>query len=134
MLANSLSTLPAFFAFLAVALGILGVFIALYVRITPYAEFALIREGNAAAAVSLSGTLMGFALPVAEVIRNTRALSDLAVWATIACLVQMLAYLVTRLTLPGLARDIPAGKTASAIFLAGVSIAVGLVNAACMVF
>ena len=132
MPADTLSTLPSFLAFLAVAAAVLAAFLAVYVRLTPYAEFALIREGNLAAAVSLSGALLGFAVPVASVIRNTRSLLDLAVWAVVACLVQLAAYVAARLTLPHLAQDIPAGRVAPALFLAALSLAVGLVNAACM--
>jgi putative membrane protein len=134
MPADTLSTLPSFLAFLAVSAAVLALFLAVYLRATPYREVALIREGNVAAAVSLSGALVGFALPVANVIRNTRSLGDLAVWAAVACLVQLAAYLAARLTLPHLARDIPEGKVAPALFLAALSISVGLLNAACMEF
>lgn len=131
---DTLSTLPSFLAFLAVSSAVLAAFAAIYVQVTPYREVALIREGNVAAAVSLSGTLVGFALPVANVIRNTRSLADLAIWAVVACLVQLGAYLAARFTLPHLARDIPEGKVAPALFLAALSVAVGLLNAACMEF
>lgn len=131
---DTLSTLPSFLAFLAVSSAVLAAFVAIYVQVTPYREVALIREGNVAAAVSLSGTLVGFALPVANVIRNTRSLADLAIWAVVACLVQLGAYLAARFTLPHLARDIPEGKVAPALFLAALSVAVGLLNAACMEF
>jgi putative membrane protein len=133
MIAHSISTLPSFLAYLALALVILAVFLRVYVWVTPYREIALIREGNLAAAVSLSGTMLGFALPVAEVIRSSRDLTDLAAWSVIACLVQLLTYLVARVTLPHLAQDIPAGQVGPALFLAALSVTVGLVNAACMV-
>jgi putative membrane protein len=132
MLAHSISTLPSFLAYLALALLILALFLRVYVTFTPYREFALIREGNLAAAVSLAGTIIGFALPVADVIRNSRDLVDLATWSVVACLVQLLVYLAARLTMPHLAEDIPAGKVASALFLAALSVGVGLINAACM--
>jgi putative membrane protein len=132
MISSSISTLPSFVAYLAVASAVLGVFLAVYVRFTPYPELALIRDGNAAAAVSLSGTLVGFSLPVASVIRNSRDLVDLAIWSAIACTVQLLTYGIARRALPRLPEDIPAGKLAPAIFLAALSLAVGLVNAACM--
>jgi putative membrane protein len=132
MLQYTISTLPSFAAFFAVAAGVLAVFVAIYMQVTPYAELSLVREGNVAAAVSLGGTLVGLALPVANVVRNSHALLDVAVWGVIACLVQLLAYAAARFAVPQLAKDIPAGKVAPAIFLAAVSIAVGLVNAACM--
>lgn len=132
MLADSLATLPDFLAYFAVAAAILAVFLFIYVKVTPYHEIALIREGNSAAATSLSGTLIGFALPVANVIENSHNLVDLAVWSAIACLVQLAAYGAARLTLPHIARDIPEGKMAPAVFLAALSVGVGLINAACM--
>jgi putative membrane protein len=132
VIAHSISTLPSFLAYLALALGVLAIFLRIYVTVTPYREFALIREGNLAAAVSLSGTLIGFALPVADVIRNSKDLVDLVAWSSVACLVQLLTYLVARFALPHLTEDIPAGKVAPAVFLAALSIAVGLINAACM--
>ena len=77
---------------------------------------------------------MGFALPVANVIAHSDTLLDLAAWGAVAGIVQILAYLSMRLSLPRLAQDIPAGKVASAIFLAAVSLTVGLINAACMTY
>ena len=132
MFTDSISTLPAFLTYLAVALAIMAGFLFIYVSFTPYREISLIREGNTAAAVSLSGTLIGFALPVANVIENSHNLLDLALWSAIACALQVATYLVTRVALPQIAADIPAGKVAPAVFLAAMSIAVGLINAACM--
>ena len=132
MFADSISTLPSFLTYFAVAVTILAAFLFVYLNFTPYREIALIREGNTAAAVSLSGTLVGFALPVANVIENSHNLVDLVLWASIACVVQLLTYVAARATLPHLAKDIPEGKLAPAIFLAALSVSLGLINAACM--
>lgn len=132
MLADSISTLPAFLTYFAIAMAITAAFLLVYLQVTPYREIALIRDGNSAAAVSLSGTLIGFALPVANVVENSHNLADLAIWSVIACVVQISAYVVARLALPQIAKDIPAGRLAPAIFLAALSVSVGLINAACM--
>jgi putative membrane protein len=129
---SPVSTLPAFVVYFVVAGAILAVFIAVYVWFTPYREFALIRAGNPAAAISLSGTMLGFALPVAAVIRNSVNLVELAAWSAIACTVQLLTYLVARRMLPKLPEQIEAGTIAPAVFLAALSLSVGLINAACM--
>ena len=129
-----LTTLPAFLAYFAVAMGLLVLFLLVYLNVTPYQEVALIRAGNAAAAVSLAGALLGFAMPVANVIAHSDTLIDLAAWGVIAGVIQILAYLVTRFTLPQLTQDIPSGRIAPAIFLAVVSLTVGLINAACMTY
>ena len=59
MLTQSLSGLPAFLSYFATAIGLLALFLAVYVFITPYREITLIREGNAAAAASLGGAVLG---------------------------------------------------------------------------
>ena len=129
-----LTTLPAFLAYFAVAMGLLVLFLLVYLNVTPYHEVALIRAGNAAAAVSLAGALLGFAMPVANVIAHSDTLIDLASWGAIAGVIQILAYLAARLTLPQLNQDIPAGRIAPAIFLAAISFCIGLINAACMTY
>lgn len=128
----SLTHLPAFLAYFGTALALVAGFLLIYLNVTPYDEIALIRSGNNAAATSLVGSLLGFAMPVANVIAHSDGLPDLLAWGAIAGLVQILAYLTARFTLPHLTEDIPAGKTAPALFLAGLSVSVGLINAACM--
>ena len=132
MLPKVLVTLPAFLAYFAVAIALIAAFLLVYLNVTPYHEMALIRAGNSAAAVSLSGALLGFAMPVANVIAHSDTLIDLASWGAIAGIIQILAYLVARFTFPQLNQDVPAGKLAPAIFLAAISLGVGVINAACM--
>ena len=134
MPSHLLTMLPAFLAYFAVAIVLLALFLLVYLNVTPYHEVTLIRAGNTAAAISLAGALLGFAMPVANVIAHSDTLVDLASWGVIAGVIQILAYLAARLTLPQLNQDIPAGKTAPAIFLAVVSLSVGLINAACMTY
>ena len=134
MLPKMLSLLPVFLAYFAVAVALITVFLLVYVNVTPYDEFALIRQGNVAAAVSLSGSLFGFAMPVANVIAHSDTLGDLAAWGAIAGMIQLLTYLVARFAMPHLAEDIPAGKISEATFLAALSLVVGLINAACMTY
>ena len=80
MLPKMLTLLPAFLSYFAVAVALIAVFLLVYVNVTPYDEMALIRQGNTAAAVSLSGALIGFAMPVANVIAHSDTLVDLAAW------------------------------------------------------
>jgi putative membrane protein len=134
MLTQSLAGLPSFLFYFATAIGLLLLFLLAYVFITPYREIALIREGNAAAAASLSGALLGFVLPLASAITHSVNLIDMAVWGLIASIVQLLVYGVGRLLLPDLARDIPAGKVATGVFLGALSLAIGILNAACMTY
>jgi len=121
-----------FLVYLAVALVYLGVFLAVYVRVTPYPEIRLIRQGNVAAGYSLSGAVLGFAVPLASAIEHSVNLVDMALWALIAMLVQVCAYVAVKVMIPSIARDIAEGHTAQGLFLGALSLAVGLLNAACM--
>lgn len=134
MLTQSLAGLTSFLSYFAAAIGLLILFVLFYVLITPYREFALIRQGNPAAAASLSGAMLGFVLPLASAIAHSVSLPDMAVWGSVALVVQLSVYLVARLLLPDLARDIPAGKVATGVFLGALSLAVGILNAACMTY
>lgn len=132
MLTHFLTALPSFFAYFGVAIAMIAVFLLVYLNVTPYAEIALIRDGNVAAAVSLSGALFGFVMPVANAIAHSESLADLMAWGAVAGVVQILAYIAARHAFPKMNGDIPAGKVAPAIFLAVLSMSVGLVSAACM--
>ena len=134
MPAHFLATLPNFLAYLATAIVLLVAFVTIYLYVTPYDEIALIRGNNTAAAISLSGALLGFAMPIANVIAHSDTLLDLAVWGVVAGVVQLLAWGVARVALPQLQENIAAGRTAPATFVAAFSITVGLLNAACMTY
>jgi putative membrane protein len=126
--------LPAFISHFFAAVLLLAVFITIYVRITPYREITLIREGNVAAAASLSGAFIGYTLALASAISNSLGLIDMLIWGGIALIVQLLAFTVCRFVLPELISDIPQNKLASGVFLGGVSISLGLLNAACLTY
>ena len=134
MPAHFLATLPNFLAYIGAAAVLLTAFIAIYLFVTPYDEIKLIRENNIAASISLSGAVLGFAMPIANVIAHSDTLLDLAVWSLIAGLVQLAAWGVARVSLPRLKEDIAANRSAPAIFAAALSLTVGLINAACMTY
>ena len=123
-----------FLIYFAVALLLLVAFTFIYVKVTPYNEIALIREGNTAAAISLSGALLGFALPLASTVANAVNLLDLALFAALATVVQLIVFVFARMLMPGLTESIEGGNVAKATFLAAVSISVGLLNAAALVY
>ncbi len=130
----SLAGFGSFLLYFALAVLFVVLYLAIYVRVTPYREFALVREGNAAAAASVSGSLLGFVLPLAAaVIQSVNAL-DMAVWAVVALLVQIAVYLAVRALMPGVVRHIPEGRVGAGVVLGMVSLAAGILNAACMTY
>ena len=121
-----------FLVYLGVSLAYLAVFVAIYIRITPYRELQLIREGNMAAAFSLSGAILGFIVPLASAVQHSVNLVDMALWGAIAMLVQLAAYVAVKLLIPTLTEDITNNKGSTGFFLGSISLGVGLLNAACM--
>jgi putative membrane protein len=89
-----INALPAFASFFATAIGLLGGFLALYVLVTPYNELALIRSGNTAAAVSLGGALLGFAMPIAVSVAVSHNLYAMIGWGVVAGALQLLTYVL----------------------------------------
>ena len=131
---SSLLGLGAFGAYFGISIGLLMVFAMLYALITPYPELSLIREGNMAAACSYSGALLGFVIPLASAVTHSVSLTDMIVWGFVALVVQAAAFLVVKLIFPSIIQDIPHNQTAKGLFLGVVSLAVGIVNAACMTY
>jgi putative membrane protein len=123
-----------FLVYLAISSVLLAVFITLYVKITPYRELALIRENNMAAAFSLSGTVIGMVIPLANAVEYSVNPVDMAIWGFIALAIQLLVFVIARVALPTIVVDIPAGKQAAGFFLGAISVAAGVLNAACMTY
>jgi len=131
-----INSLPAFASFFVTAIILMLAFLAIYVRITPYSELELIRAGNEAAAISLGGAVIGFALPIAVSVAVSHNLYAMIGWGVVASCLQLLpfvvAFIAARLALPRLNESIPQGKLASGIFLASLAIGVGILNAGCI--
>jgi putative membrane protein len=129
---QSLAGLPAFLLYFTLAMALLALFIAVYVAVTPYRELTLIREGNAAAAISLGGAVVGFVLPLARAVTQSVSALDLVVWGLVALVVQVVVFFVVGKLVPRFAEAIKEGRTSAAILLAALAIGVGLLNAAAM--
>ncbi|MEA1832998.1 DUF350 domain-containing protein [Methylobacterium durans] len=130
----SISGLPAFLAYFAAALGLVGLYLAFYLTATPHREIALIRADNNAAAIALGASLIGYALPLSMAIYNAQTLLDCIIWGLVALVVQILIYWLVRLLVPDLSARIARGEVAGAILLAAASIAGGLIDAAAMTY
>ncbi|PRY04877.1 DUF350 domain-containing protein [Paraburkholderia sp. BL25I1N1] len=110
---------------------ILG-FAAVYLKVTPFDELALIRDGNVAALLSFAGALIGFCLTLASSIAHNSTLMLVLVWAVGAMIVQVATYaLLTRL-LPGMNQAIETRNTAMGGLMGTASLVVGIINAACL--
>jgi putative membrane protein len=74
-------------------------------------------------------------LPLASAVVHSVNPWDMALWAAIALAVQIVVYLAVRLALPDVVvRHIPEGKVSAGVLLGAVSLAAGILNAACMTY
>lgn len=131
-LSESLAGLPAFLLYFALSLALLAVFLAVYLAVTPYSELTLIRQGNAAAAISLAGAVVGFVLPLARAVTQSVSALDLVAWGAVALVVQVVVFLLVGKLVPRFPEAIRNGQVAGATLLAALAVAVGLLNAASM--
>lgn len=133
MFGDLLETLPAFLTHFALAVLLAVGFLAAYVTITPHRELALIRAGNTAAALQLTGTFAGWALPMAIVTGHAISLLDMLVWGLVSLLAQLLVFFVISRGFRGIEARIAEGCNASGVFLGGAALCFGILQAGCMV-
>jgi len=130
----SLQYVDDFLIYLVLALALLGIFSWLYDKVTPYDEMQLIRNGNTAAAIAYSGAIIGLALPLGSAVAHSVNPVDMVIWGVFSLAVQVLVYFLVRRLLPQLNDHIPEDKPGPAIMLAAMSLAAGIINAACLTY
>jgi putative membrane protein len=128
------ATLPDFLAYLALSIVLLVAFVTAYVLVTPQHELPLIRQGNVSASIVFGGTLLGFALPLASAVAHSVSIIDLLLWGAIAGVVQGIASLLLRMVIRDLRAHIEADRLSVAITMASLKLAMGLLNAAAIVY
>ena len=131
-LKNNLTDLPQFLAFFVVSLFMLIVFVAVYTRVTRHDEIKLIKENSVAAAVAFSGSMIGFALPLASAMISSLTILEMIIWGVVALIVQIVVYLLVRLPMPRVSERIEKNEIAAGIWLGASSLAAGILNAASM--
>ena len=124
------SGFPLTLLHVSVALVILAAGAALYAVVTPHREIQLIREGNAAAALSFGGVLVGIALPLAFALAASTSVLEIALWGATTIVVQLALFWAVDLLLRGLPQRIKQGEIAAAALLVGAKLAVAAILAA----
>ena len=127
-----LANLSEFLLFFVAAAALTLIFVVLYTHVTRHNELALIKKNSTAAALAFSGSLIGFALPLASTMINSVTVVEMVLWGLVALIVQVLVYLVIRLPMPRISERIEADEVAAGIWLGSCSIVAGILNAAAM--
>ncbi|MCI0757105.1 DUF350 domain-containing protein [Teichococcus vastitatis] len=113
-------------------LALLALGVAIYMAITPFHEMRLIRAGNTAAGIVMAGSMLALSIPLAATLATSRFTLDILIWGLVALVLQLLTFVIVTLLIRGLRGMIEAGNLAAAWMLAGVQIAVALLNAGAM--
>jgi putative membrane protein len=131
-----------FLIYLGVSLPLLGFGIYIFMRTTPYKEFAIIADGAdisdehkvlaaQAAAYDLGGKVVGLALVLASAIFHSVNPGDLVIWGLIGTVFQVVVFYLFEFVTPfTVIKEIPKGNVSVGIFSAFISVATSLVLAA----
>lgn len=128
----SLAGLPSFLAYFVAAAIALLVYAFAYTKLTTHNEWALINQGKSSPAIALGGSLIAFALPLSSALVHSVSIVDFLIWALIAFVIQIATYFTVRMFVSNLSERITNNEMSAGIFVATASLAVGLLNAACM--
>ena len=130
VLQSFLAGVPVLLLHFSVTVLLLGGGVSLYLIVTPHHEIRLIRNGNTAAAVSLSGAVLGLGLPLAVCMARSVNVLDIVIWGAITLVLQLVAYRVADLVLRDLPGRIEKDEIGPAILLVAIKLAISFINAA----
>ena len=109
-----------------------GLFVVIYMRVAPFHELALIRQGIVAPALSLGGATIGFSLTVASSILHNDSYALFLMWGSCGLVVQVITYALLARAFPRLPDQLAGNNVAAGASAGVLSLVVGIINAACM--
>ncbi len=127
-----LANLIEFLYFFGTAAVLTVVFTVIYWAVTSHNELKLIKENSAAAAAAFSGSLIGFVLPLVNVMVTSFGIVEMILWSGVALIVQIIVYFLVLIPMPRISERIEANEISAGIWLGAASLAGGMLNAAAM--
>ena len=122
--------LPFLILHFFVTLAMLACGVVLYTLTPPHKDFALVKEGNLAASISLSGAILGLAIPLGFCMASSVNVAEIIIWGILAVAIQIVVFRLCDLLLKDLSTRIEEGELAPSILLAGIKLSVAAINAA----
>ena len=116
--------------YFGVALVMLVVFAFAYVKITPARELELIKNGNVACALSLSGAMIGFCITLVSSMLHSVGMLSFVIWGLAAAVIQILVYFAATHLIPEANAELQINNVAVGVLCVGWSVSSGIVNAA----
>lgn len=115
---------------------LMAIGVVIFIFTTKTKEFKLIGEGNKSAGIVIAGRTIGLAIILYSAIANSVSPADLAVWAGIGIVTQVIANFLAEILTPGfnIAEALEKDNMAVAIALFGMFVSIGLVIAGCLTY
>jgi putative membrane protein len=123
-----------YLAFLGAGLGLWAASLLAYLWVTPMRELTLVREGNVAASLSLSGAALGLALPLGSLAVHAVGLADMALWGVLSLTLQVVFYVVAGRWSRAVAQMIAADNRAVGVLAGTMAICLGVISACCLTY
>ncbi len=121
---------PQTLAHAGVSLCLLAAGSVAYALLTPHREIQEIRDGNAAAAVSYGGVIIGLAIPLAVSLMASTSIVELAIWGAAVTALQLLLFRIADFALRGLPERVEEADVSAAVLLVAAKLAASLLVAA----
>ena len=116
--------------YFGVALVMLVVFAFAYVKITPARELELIKNGNVACALSLSGAMIGFCITLVSSMLHSVGMLSFVIWGLAAAVIQILVYFAATHLITEANAELQNNNVAVGVLFFGLSVSIGILNAA----
>ena len=108
----------------------LVVFAFVYLRITPARELELIKNGNIACALSLSGAMIGFCITLVSSMLHSVGMLSFVIWGVAAAVIQILVYFAATHLIKDANAELLNNNVAVGVLFFGLSVSIGILNAA----
>ena len=116
--------------YFGVALLMLVVFAFAYLKITPARELQLIKNGNVACALSLSGAMIGFCITLVSSMLHSVGMLSFMIWGLAAAVIQILVYFAATHLIKDANQELLNNNVAVGVLFFGLSVSIGILNAA----
>ena len=116
--------------YFGVALVMLVVFAFAYLKITPARELELIKNGNLACALSLSGAMIGFCITLVSSMLHSVGMLSFMIWGFAAAVIQILVYFAATHLIKDANQELLNNNVAVGVLFFGLSVSIGILNAA----
>ena len=129
-LSTFISGAPYILSHLSISSAILALGVLIYVKSTPIKELDLVRKGNLAAGISLSGAFISLALPLSASLSSSMTIPTIIIWGSTAVIIQLFCDRLAGLWIGNIYQRISDGELSAAVALVGIKISVAMLNSA----